>query len=156
MNIRPANPEEVKDIIKLNTVIFRDLNLQFDPDYDQKFFANETQGQKYFDEALNKKDGHFLVAEENGELIGYANGGFKEITYRHGKYFEIDNVGVLSQWQGKGVGKQLLEAIIAWAKQQGYTKVYLQSYYKNDKAVQFYKTRGFEPIDISLEKTIES
>ncbi len=151
MNVRQAKPEEVEDIITLNTAIFRDLNLQFDRDYDQDFFSRTPEGQKYFIEAVENKDGCFLVAEKNGQLIGYANGERKKVFYRHGKYFEIDNVGVHPDWQGKGIGKQLLDTIIAWAKNQGYTKVYLQSYYNNDKAIQFYKNQGFEPIDIGLE-----
>jgi len=43
---------------------------------------------------------------------------------------------------------------LAWAKDQGFEKAYVTSYFKNDSAISFYQKNGFEKIDVSLEKTI--
>lgn len=96
----------------------------------------------------------FFVAEEKVILVGYINGGTKDITYRKAKYFEIDNLGVLPKYRQTGVGTKLLETVTSWAKENGYQKIYVSSYIKNQKAVAFYKNKGFQEIDISLEKVI--
>jgi len=41
-----------------------------------------------------------------------------------------------------------------WAKQQGYKRMYVNSYFKNVRAIKFYKKSDFKEIDLSLETKI--
>jgi putative acetyltransferase len=46
--------------------------------------------------------------------------------------------------RGKGLGKLLLEMSMKWAKDNGYTQVYLESMPELSKAVSIYENLGFE------------
>ena len=153
MLIRPANVKDIESIRILNTSIMEKVNQACDTDL-VPYFAQTEAGKHYFIEALERKDGCFFVAEDNNALVGYVNGGTKEVLYRKSKYFEIENLGVSPDYKRSGIGTQLLETITNWAKDHGYQKIYLESYIKNSQAIAFYKKHGYQEIDISLEKNI--
>jgi ribosomal protein S18 acetylase RimI-like enzyme len=152
MKIRKATLDEIHKIKELNTIIF--IN---NPEYDNdavENFSQTKEGDKYFKKAIENTDGIFLVAEENGELVGYINGSTADFPYRKSKYFEIENLGVIPKAKRKGIGTKLLEELTKIAKEKGYQKIYLNCYAKNDEAINFYKTSGYEKIDVCLEKEI--
>ncbi|CAF1093843.1 unnamed protein product [Rotaria sp. Silwood1] len=51
--------------------------------------------------------------------------------------------GVQKSNQGHGIGTQLLAAIIQWARQTGYTFIYLHVHIENYKAMALYEKAGF-------------
>ena len=103
---------------------------------------------------IHNYNGCFFVAEDNDKIIGYASGGPKITPYRYSRYFELDLLAVHPESQQKGIGEMLLNEITSWAKDQGYQKIYVESYFKNTPAINFYKKHGYQEIDISLEKQI--
>jgi putative acetyltransferase len=52
--------------------------------------------------------------------------------------------------RGKGLGKQLMEQSMSWAKENGYTQVYLESMPELAKAVSIYEKVGFKALDHPL------
>ena len=87
MTIRHANIEDLQSIRELNSKIFV-RNSEYDDDLVPNF-AETRAGQEYFTEAINRSDGCFFVAEDEGMLVGYVNGGALDLPYRKSKYFEI-------------------------------------------------------------------
>jgi ribosomal protein S18 acetylase RimI-like enzyme len=47
------------------------------------------------------------------------------------------------QWLGSGIGARLMEACIEEAVSRGFQTLWLQVHDKNDRAIEFYKKRGF-------------
>lgn len=152
MNIRLANTNDVKILQKLNDEIFVD-NSMYDPDIKVDWAKSEA-GEKYFTEVVNSVDSICLIAEENGSPIGYINAAPKEFDYRHKKYIEVQNMGVSPTYRSKGLGTKLMTECLRLAKEKGFQKVYVVSYYANNKAVSFYKKNGFSKIDTGLEKDL--
>jgi ribosomal protein S18 acetylase RimI-like enzyme len=152
MTIRPATTSDLENLRKLNSIIFID-NPKYDDDTIPNF-AHTPTGKKYFQQAITKKDGCCFIAEDNDQLLGYINGSALDLPYRKSRYIEIENLGVIPSQQGTGLAQQLLDTITNWAKQHGYQKVYVESYIKNQRAVNFYHKHGFQDIDLSLEKKI--
>lgn len=152
MRIRTATINDLDKIRTLNSKIF-EKNSEYDEDIIPNFAETEA-GETYFKEAISNINGCFFVAEEKGVLIGYVNGGAMDIPYRMSKYCEIQNLGVIPAERRKGLGSQLLHVFQSWARDNGFQKIYLESYIKNKSAVYFYKKHGFNSIDISLEKVI--
>ncbi|OGK58937.1 hypothetical protein A3H84_04410 [Candidatus Roizmanbacteria bacterium RIFCSPLOWO2_02_FULL_40_13] len=76
------------------------------------------------------------------------------MSYKKSKYLEVENMGVIPEYRSKGIGAMLMENAKKWAKENGYQKLFVNSYFKNQKAIDFYKRNGFEEIDISLEVKI--
>ena len=102
ISIRQATIEDWEKLRELNQKIFVN-NSSFDEDLIVDF-AMTPEGESFFKDAITRQDGCCLIAEEDGRMVGYTNGGTKDISYRKSKYFEIDNLGVTSEMKGKGLG----------------------------------------------------
>ena len=150
ISIRHSTEDEVSDLQHLNKEVFVD-NATYDTDLDLTWAEGE-RGKKYFSELLHDIECVCFIAEDEGKKIGYLAAGPKLIDYRNSRYIEIQNMGVIPEYQSRGVGKQLMEACLQWAKSQGYQKAFVNAYIKNQRAIDFYKRAGFSEIDISLEK----
>ena len=152
IKIRPCNISEVKILQNLNDEVFTH-NAKYDIDLDLAWAKGE-KGKKYFSELLNNNKSYAVIAEDDGKHVGYLVACLKRIDYRSSKYLEIENMGVIPEYRSKGVGRMLMHECFTWAKEQGYQKVFVNTYIANEKAIQFYKKSGFSEIDVSLEKTL--
>lgn len=124
---------------------------------------------KVYDEVLSDKIINFLqkVMPESGrklELDGrhkfYHNisNYFEKFWYINGKETIVGTVGIkqldmkkcelkslflYNGYQGKGLGKQLLETAIAYARTKGYAQIYLDTLSTSEKAIRLYQKSGF-------------
>lgn len=83
----------------------------------------------------------FLVAEVEGKIVGFTRcEGNKLSRFRHKAEFGIC---ILKEYWGQGIGKVLLENILAWAGTVGIEKISLTVVETNTNAIQLYKRYGF-------------
>jgi ribosomal protein S18 acetylase RimI-like enzyme len=84
------------------------------------------------------KDGHhFIVAEENKAVIGFASFNLiKPLT------FKLQKLYVLPSEQKSGAGRLLLDAVIERIKVKGAQKLQL-NVNRHNKAISFYEKMGF-------------
>jgi len=153
ISIRPANLTDIKSLQDLNDEIFID-NHNYDPDLRMDWAQAEDGGKRYFTDLVNNPEAICLIAVADNQPIGYIAASPKEINYRNSKYIEIENMGVNPANQSQGIGSQLMNQCLQFAKEKGYQKVYINCYFQNTKAVNFYRRNGFSEIDICLEKTL--
>ncbi len=59
---------------------------------------------------------------------------------------EIYNIAVIKRWRNKGIGKKLIENLIAICRQNEITEIFLEVRKSNEKARSFYAKRDFEEI----------
>ena len=115
-------------------------------------------GTAYYDESLKhmyefhttEKSIYFIAENENGMLGGggvYPTQGLATDTC------ELIKMYLLPEARGKGVGKSLIDHCIAFARQQGYKKLYLETMNELKKAVQLYEQKGFHLLSGSLGNT---
>src|SRR5215204_6472864 len=135
ISIRPLKPEEWQTFQKLNNEVFED-NSAFDSDLIIDWAFTEP-GIKYYQEALNDQNCITFVAEDNGEAVGYLALAPKDLSFRKHNYIEIDNMGVSPTHRGKGVGTLLIAKAKEWAKEKGYTRIFVTSYSDNESAIGF-------------------
>lgn len=152
--IRPVRPTEVNRLQNLNNEVFID-NAKYDPDLVLDW-AISPAGLEYFTQVANDDQQICLVAEdtENNRLVGYVAASPKPIEYRKSKYLEINNMGIIPEYRSQGIGGQLIEKCLELAKQRGFDRAFVNSYFANHRAIKFYKSSGFSEIDLSLEKDI--
>lgn len=84
-----------------------------------------------------------LVAFEESQVIGTLTllGG----PYRRTQHVASLGLGVVQDWWGHGVGKRLVELALHWARScPQLSKVNLQVYHTNSRAIALYKRFGFE------------
>jgi GNAT superfamily N-acetyltransferase len=63
---------------------------------------------------------------------------------------ELKRIYLLSKWQGSGWGRALIEAVEAAALARGAKRLVLSVYTRNEKAIRFYRARGYEMIGRAL------
>jgi putative acetyltransferase len=135
-------PIEQKDNIDLAKVIRGAL---------EEFGANKP-GTVYFDpttdalfELFNNTPGSFyFIALKDHQLVGGA-GIFPTENLPEGTC-ELVKLYLHKDARGTGLGKELLNTAMQWAKENGYTQVYLESMPELSKAVTIYENVGFKRI----------
>ena len=152
VTIRHADKNEISDLQQLNNEVFID-NQKYDDDLDMNW-AQSEKGKKYFTELLSNPGACCFIAEEHGIKVGYIAAGPKTVSSRKSRYFEIENMGVIPAYRSKGIGRMLMDECLKWAKTKGFQKAFVNSYFDNKQAIEFYKQNGFAEIDVSLEKNI--
>jgi len=94
-----------------------------------------------------EKDFHYLVAEQDGKIIGLVTWLMHGLP-KHG-LFELDRICILSDARAKGVGRKLVDRLILdarkWYDKEGESirKLYLLTHEDNKNAHVFYEKVGF-------------
>lgn len=87
---------------------------------------------------------HYLVAcEESGSVVGYAGLAFQPPTEAW-----VQSIAVRRDAQRRGVGRTLLEALLAEAARRRARSVLLEVAVDNAPAQKLYARYGFEPIGV--------
>ncbi|SCG56363.1 ribosomal protein S18-alanine N-acetyltransferase [Micromonospora inositola] len=86
---------------------------------------------------------HYLVATDDGELLGYAG-----LTVVPPDEAWVQNIAVRRDAQRRGIGRLLLEALLAEADRRGARSTLLEVAADNGPAQRLYATYGFEPIGV--------
>ena len=84
--------------------------------------------------------GVFLLAEQNGTFVGCI--GLRRFADGVG---EIKRLYVSPAGRGRGVGRFLVEGVLAAAKQVGYTRLVLDTLPSMESAQKLYASMGFNP-----------
>jgi GNAT superfamily N-acetyltransferase len=88
-----------------------------------------------------------LVAEVGGELVGYAIHftTFSSFLGRPGLWLE--DIYIRPDWRGEGVGKALLKAVVAHAREKNYGRCEWCVLDWNQRAIDFYESMGSRVLD---------
>lgn len=100
---------------------------------------------EYFAQLVTGDDSDVIVAEASDTIVGYAI-----LLYRRTAremlvprmYAHIENVGVAAAYRREGIGRQLIEACVARAKERGATSLDLDCWEANQEAIAFYTSLG--------------
>lgn len=107
---------------------------EFDPTIDEE--------KKWIQSFLDNENSLLLVATHHGQIIGNIDltGLQQKIMYHVARL----GMGMLSGWQGCGVGSLLLENAIKYAKSNSPLEIiYLEAYANNQAGLALYKKYGF-------------
>lgn len=86
--------------------------------------------------------GGIWLAEANGTGIGCV--ALRPMTEQAG---EVKRMFVAAEWRGRGVGRALLETLIAFARSKDYDTLRLGTLHDMDAAQGLYRSVGFTPIE---------
>lgn len=88
-------------------------------------------------------EGHcYLVVEEEGQILGYC--GYWGVAGEA----QIFNVAVRPESRGVGIGRKMMEALMAQGKEDGLTEFTLEVRISNEPAIRLYHGLGFEDVGI--------
>jgi diamine N-acetyltransferase len=106
-------------------------------------FSPEIQARELAD-----MDSRFLIIEQNGAAVGYAQVSFGQAPANvvSQKPMEIVRIYARRDWLGKGVGAQLMQACLHEAERAGCDVVWLGVWEHNPRAIAFYQKWEFERV----------
>ena len=108
---------------------------------EEELFAPDTWTAAMYRDELSRGDTRwYLVAEDDGALVGYAG----LIAYPDEAH--VATIGVAAARQGEGIGALLLDALLAEADRRGSPVVLLEVRADNEVAQGLYRRRGFAEI----------
>lgn len=146
VKVRTARPDELEVVQALNAASFAN-DAPHDPYLVMGWPHDPATGGAYFADRLQGSDGRgvILVAEaDDGSVVGYLAGALQlNETYRRGTRSELENMCVQAGARRGGIGSALIEAFVAWSREQGADEVYVSAYFDNAAAVACYQRNGF-------------
>lgn len=153
MNIRKATLKDAQSMIKLSQESFQH-GVQFDKTLNVDWPANH---QEHYREILSGRDVITFVAESENKMVGYLVGRIiKAETWRKNikKIAELENMFILEQYRGKGIGKELIKRFMLWAKENKIKRLKVVASSGNTLAINVYKKAGFDESAIILERDL--
>jgi len=109
---------------------------------------NKEAINNFFKTTLNNENVIAFIAQENETTLGYAllfKIYFADNPFQYARSFILlDQILVLNQYRGKGVGKLLLDATFSFAKENNIYFVELNHWTMNDSARKFFSKNKFE------------
>jgi ribosomal protein S18 acetylase RimI-like enzyme len=97
-----------------------------------------------------------LVAVSGDQVVGHLLGRLKGPNPVRPAVVgaELESVRVGEDHRGSGVGGELNDAFVAWAKDRGVTEVTVHAFASNTSAIRFYQAHGYEPGSLQLRLSV--
>jgi ribosomal protein S18 acetylase RimI-like enzyme len=155
-SIRRAAPADVTAIGRLGALLVREHH-DFDP---QRFMAatsGTAQGYgSFLGSQLDKPDVVILVAERDGQVIGYTYAGVEGSDYMslRGPAGVFYDIVVDPEHRGQGIGRALLDATLDALKAKGAPRVVLSTAEKNEVAQHLFDRAGFRRTMIEMTREL--
>lgn len=133
LRIRPARPSDVEELLELDREAFWALRLELSG-RDEPMLRRERE---YFEFWMRTDPEGALVAEEAGTLVGL------NMNHARGRNGWFGPLAVKPRRQGQGVGRQLLEAGLAYLESRNCETIGLDTFGASPVAVSLYLQYGF-------------
>lgn len=111
---------------------------------EKALFPQDAWSRALFDQELAHPDSYYLVARrtEDRQIVGY--GGLRAPV--SGAQGDIQTLAVVPAERGRGLGRVLLEALLAEALAREVAEVFLEVRADNPVAISLYRRHGFDEI----------
>ena len=144
VTIRLARPEEAKELAAIEAVCFPPA---------------EAASEEAVCERMQAFPENFLVAELDGKLVGFINGGTTDQPYLpdefyhdaalhkpEGAYQTVFGLNVLPEYRRQGIARLLVDGFLAMARERGKKAVILTC---KEHMIHYYEKRGFVNYGVS-------
>ncbi len=153
ITIAYLQPHQVKDAKRLIAAVAQRI---YYPDKTPEYFYDvlEEEGELKdiddFQQVYDQNRGLFLVVLDDGKLVG--TGALKRMDKATA---ELKRLWLLEEYQGRGIGYQVVMRLFEFARENRYPVIRLQTSPEQIRAISFYKRLGFREIKPYNHKTGE-
>ncbi|AJJ19108.1 MULTISPECIES: GNAT family N-acetyltransferase [Yersinia] len=144
-----VRPITVADNLAIANVI-RDVSAEFGLTADKGYTVSDPNLDHLF-ELYSQPRSAYWVIEVDGNIAG--GGGIAPLSGGEADLCELQKMYFLPILRGKGLAKQLALQALAFARQQGFGRCYLETTASLTSAIGLYEKLGFEHIDCSMGNT---
>ena len=135
LTIRPARKAELSAVLRLYA----------QPELDDGKVLSLPEAQKIFGRMQRYPDYRVYVTESDGRIVGtYALLIMDNLAHLGATSGVVEDVAVDPAWQGRGIGKAMMEHARERCQEAGCYKLSLSSNLKRERAHAFYESLGFE------------
>jgi ribosomal protein S18 acetylase RimI-like enzyme len=155
--IRPAVPADLTVIGRLGALLVR-THYDFDP---QRFIAPTPETERLYASFLGTQledpDVIVLVAEREGEVLGYTYAGVEGYDYMslRGPAGVLYDIVVDPAHRGHGIGRMLLDATLLALDARGAPRAVLSTAERNETAQRLFSRAGFRRTMIEMTRELD-
>ncbi len=142
LNIRRAGDADLPELVRLLTVLFA-IEKDFHADA-----GKQRRGLALLLREPPDRAALLVACTQDGRPIGMVSAQRVISTAEGASSVWIEDVIVEEGWRGRGVAGRLLDAVLAWAQQQGATRAQLLADRNNLSALDFYRHLGWRPTEL--------
>lgn len=143
---RTASPDDAERVVALFHGCFRDTFGHLYKPQDLAAFLDGHRPEHWRDQ-LDSDGFAVRLVEEGDQLAGFIKLGPLRLPVEPaGQALELRQLYVLEPWHGSGVARDLMEWLLAEARQRGADELYLSVFTENHRARRFYARYGFEEV----------
>jgi GNAT superfamily N-acetyltransferase len=146
ISIKTASPADADTLAKLNQHVHK-LHLETVSHFFKQPASQEVVA--FFREHLAKANWRAFIAYIDDTAVGYllvTTGERPENTFSLARrWLYIDQISVEPDWQGQGVGRELMNVALQYARQVGLDNIEVDTWAFNNAAQSFFQSIGFQP-----------
>ena len=153
-SIRPASSADVRTIGRLGAALVR-LHHELDAERFLEATAQTEHGYaSYVRSQLANRETIVLVAEREGEVLGYTLAGIEGVDYMslRGPAGVLHDIVVDPDHRGLGIGRALLDATLHVLEERGVPRVVLSTAERNESAQRMFARAGFRRTMIEMTR----
>jgi diamine N-acetyltransferase len=145
VTIRTASIKDARLLSYLGAKTFQDTFMSSNTEKDMDLYLAKNFSKEQLERELKEDGTTFIIAEHNGEAVGYAKMRAQEEPegLNESNQIEIERIYSRKEYFGKAVGKALMEACLNLAMAAGHKVAWLGVWENNPRAISFYEKWGF-------------
>ncbi|MFD2561780.1 GNAT family N-acetyltransferase [Aquimarina rubra] len=145
IKIRSVAPEDNKALAQ----VIRDVLIEMGVPKVGTAYEDEALDMMY--ETYDAPRKEYYVVEDNGKIIGGA--GIAQLEKESSEICELQKMYFLPEARGKGLGSKMMSKCLNFAKEQGFSKCYLETMPYMKDARKLYAKVGFTSLDAPMGDT---
>jgi len=145
IQIKRVSLADTETLLNLSRKTFFDAFAHLNNAADMEAYASKAFTLKRYEEELSNPDSHFYFAMVDNAITGYIklNYNSAQTELQDANALEVERIYILHEHQGKQIGKHLLDFAIQTAIDKKMAYIWLGVWEHNNKAINFYKSKGF-------------
>ena len=155
LTIRKYEAEDIDDIAEMQKQM-NDYHLKFDTDFYQPIKNAAHELSAYLRKKLDDKNFNLLIAEQDGNAIGYVMGWLEERPpiYEKRRTAYLSNIFVKEEFRNSGAGNKLYQEMEKWYLSHQIDFIEIKADARNSDTIAKFRKNGFEDLSITFYKKV--
>jgi ribosomal protein S18 acetylase RimI-like enzyme len=145
IQIKRVTSADAETLLHLSRKTFFDAFAHLNNAADMEAYASTAFTLQKYEQELSNSDSQFYFAVVDNAIAGYIklNYNSAQTELQDPNALEVERIYILQEFQGQQIGKHLLDFAIQTAIDKKFSYVWLGVWEHNNKAINFYKSKGF-------------